>query len=81
MTSTPPPPVNGWTVTSQTETTDLDAATGAYVTGYKISFRTGAGNIGSVFVPLRSYFPDMVRQIVTDRATVVDQVGQLTSDG
>lgn len=78
---TAPTAPGGWTVTHQTETTDLDHASGAYTSGYKITFRTAAGHIGSVFVTDQGYYPDAVKQIIDAKAQLVDAVGTLTSEG
>lgn len=67
---------SGWTITSQRE--DFrDDGTGSYVDGIKVTFRTGKGQIGSVFVPMRDYVPATVRQLVAAQAARMDQVSDL----
>lgn len=67
----------GWTVTGQTQATEL-ADTGGFVSGVTVSFRTGNGVIGSVFVPDSIYNVDTVRQLVSQRAASLDAVHGLT---
>lgn len=47
------------------------------VTGHLITFITGNGNRGSVFVPDDQYNPTRVKAIVQAKANVVDQVNAL----
>lgn len=73
-------PVNGWAVTNQAETMDLDPSTGGFTAGYKISFRTGGGHNGSVFLSNLHYTPDIVKRAIDAKAALLDAVGTLTSD-
>lgn len=66
----------GWEVTSQRETMEQDAS-GAYVHGYMVSFRSGSGAPGSVFVPLSDYTVERVRKAVAARAAAIDAVSGL----
>ena len=64
---------NGGQVTGQQQTTEVDAQ-GRVVRGYRISFRTGKGAEGSVFVPESQYVPSNVLAAVKDAANQLDQV-------
>ena len=79
--NTPDPAAAGgnWTVTGQTETQEMDG-TGRFVPGVQVAFRTQYGVDASVFVPHNVYTPTYVRQAITDKATVIDQVHFLTPD-
>lgn len=46
-------------------------------TGHEITFVTGQGNRGSVFVPDDQYTPAQVKKIVAAKAAVVDEVNAL----
>lgn len=72
-----PAPAAGWTVTGQQETMDLSPQ-GTYVNGVKVSFRTASGAIGSVFVPMDAFTPELVRQKVAAAAATVEHVAGLT---
>lgn len=77
---TPPPQSNGWQVNAQQETTEL-ALNGAFVSGRRVYFTTGAGNTGSVFLPDQAYTVDNVRAAIEQQATKLDAIGALSSDG
>jgi hypothetical protein len=81
MTAPVPRSTGGWSVTAQVPTTDLDTASGAYVTGYKITFQTAGGHTGQVFVADRGYYPEAVKAIIDAKAQLIDSVGALTSNG
>jgi hypothetical protein len=67
-----------WTVTSQTETMDLDQ-TGNAVPGWKISFMTASGQSGSVFVPNTVYSNvDVVKKMISDRVATITAIAGLT---
>lgn len=66
-----------WEVTAQVQTTDLGPA-GAYVDGVRISFRTAAGALGTVFVANGDYTVERVRSLIAERAAVMDAVHGLT---
>jgi hypothetical protein len=69
-------PSSGWTVTGQTQTTQVNDA-GVVVQGVRVQFRTGNGTAGYVFVPMAQYTPDQVRMAIAAQAAVVDQVDAL----
>lgn len=68
-----------WNVISQLQKTDV-GPTGQLVQGYEVTFATGSGHVGSVFVPNAKYTPDTVREMIQDQADLMDAVGSLSSD-
>lgn len=79
MTATPPPaPSSGWTVTAQTPTQGLGPA-GHFVPGMNVSFITGAGIEGTVFVPQLRYSPENVAAAIAAQAAGLDAVTGLSS--
>lgn len=66
-----------WVITAQMETTDVGPQ-GTYVSGVKVTFRTAAGVMGSVFVPQADYTVDRIRALINERAAVMDNVAGLT---
>lgn len=66
---------SGWSITSQTQTQQLVGT--QFVQGVVVSFATGAGNTGSVFVPLAGFGPDVVAAAVTARAAQLDAISGL----
>ena len=69
-----------WEVTSQYEDTDVSVP-GRLTQGYRVTFRTGQGHTGTVFIPLAQYRPDAVRAAVASQAALLDAVGNLSSGG
>lgn len=76
MTMAKPPAGTTWSVTGQTEQTQI-AQGGSPVRGVQVFFTTGAGHQGSVFVPYAQYTLDNVRQMVSAAAAQMDAVGGL----
>lgn len=72
-----PAPSSGWEVVSQTETTTVDAG-GQIVQGVNVTYRTGNGVVGTVFVPLGAFTPDGVRAAIMREAGIRDAVSNLT---
>lgn len=70
------PAMPAWTVTQQTETTDLGPG-GAYVAGVRVTFRTAAGVTLSVFVPQDQYTVAGVAAAIAAKAAVADAVHAL----
>lgn len=66
-----------WTIQAQREDYQK-GPDGVYGQGIVVTFVTGAGLMGSVFVPNTDYNPERVRQLVTARATAMQSVHQLT---
>lgn len=67
-----------WQVTGDTpDQYDLDGA-GNPVIGHKITFLTGEGNPGSVFVSENHYNPAYVRTVVHAQAVKVDEINAMT---
>lgn len=70
-----------WEVTGDTPGQyDFDGA-GNPVVGHLISFTTGEGRTGSVFVPEAHYNPQYVRTQIAAKARVADEIGSLTGEG
>lgn len=76
----PNPNPSGYKVTSQQDTSGLDA-TGRYVPGRMIYFTTGTGTPGSVFVPMTQFTEANVRALITAQATILDAVDALDTTG
>lgn len=71
------PQTSGWTVTSSIPATNIDSA-GRVVKGYQVTFNTGLGHTGTVFIPESQYQPDMVRSAIMAQATIVDAINTLS---
>lgn len=71
------PQTSGWTVTSSIPATNIDSA-GRVIKGYQVTFTTGLGHTGTVFVPESQYQPDMVRSAIKAQASIVDAVNTLS---
>lgn len=67
-----------WKVTSQMETNQLGPG-GTFQAGMQVTFITGGGHSGSVFVPAAQYNPDVVAGLVQAQANLLDAVGSLSS--
>lgn len=68
---------SGWSVESQIETTQI-VGQGQVVQGMNVSFITGKGVRGTVFVPDTMYSPDTVRTMIAAKAAQLDAVADLT---
>lgn len=67
-----------WRVTADTpDQYDFDSG-GSPVLGHRVSFITGLGNRGSVFVPNDHYNPGAVKTLVHAQAVTADSVASLT---
>ena len=69
-----------WHVTSTAETTDQNDG-GQFVPGIRVSFTTGRGHQGSVFLPVAAATRDNVRAAITARVAQLDAISDLSSDG
>lgn len=68
-----------WHVTGQAaDQYEVDGA-GNPITGYAVSFITGNGNRGSVFVPKDQYREATVKTLIQAQANTMDAIGGLTS--
>lgn len=76
--TSPETPVVGWSVTGQTEDTNV-TPDGRVEHGVKVLFRTSSGVDSSVFVPNASYNAVNVRAAITARAAVLESVAGLSS--
>jgi hypothetical protein len=61
------------------ETTAV-VANGRAEQGWRVTFTTGDGTQGSVFLPLAEYTPDNVAAAITAQAAVLDAVSNLTHE-
>lgn len=77
MTATTSTGSSGWKVTAQRQTQELGAGN-QFVKGVEVSFQTGLGVLGTVFVPEAQY-PDGVPAAVAARAAAVDAVSNLSA--
>jgi hypothetical protein len=81
MTSIPQvqlPPIGGWSVTGQVQQTRALPNVPRPVDGYTISFVTGYGVNGSVFVPANQYQAATVQAAIAAQVTQLDAVSALT---
>lgn len=58
---------------------EFDGA-GNPVTGHLVSFTTGEGRTGNVFVPDVHYNPGYVRAQIAAKARIADEIGNLTGE-
>lgn len=72
------PPIGGWRVTGQRQTQQLIPGSPQFTTGVEVSFITGYGVTGSVFVPNNQYTTDTVQSIIGDRVKQLDAISTLT---
>ena len=70
------PTTSTWVVDSQIE--QIQGGAQGIVRGVLVSFTTGAGNKGSVFVPDTQYTVDAARTAIAARAAVLDAVSALS---
>lgn len=69
-----------WVVQAQNQTTKI-GPNNMPVQGYDITFVTGLGHVGTVFVTNAQYGnTDTTRGLIQAAATQVDTIGSLTSD-
>lgn len=74
------PPVGGWQVTSQTQTVRAVPNVARPVDGYVVSFVTGYGVNGSVFVPANQYTAPAVQAAIASQVAQLDAVSALTHE-
>lgn len=74
-----PPAGTSWTVTGTTERTQI-GPDGTPVAGIMVSYTTGAGGSGTVFIPKGQTGVDNVRQLVAAAAANTDQILALSSE-
>lgn len=75
-----PNPVRSWAVTAQQQTTKLDPS-GNVVEGWNVSYRTGGGISGTVFIPAAQYGAAVVASAITASVAQNAEVAELSSDG
>ena len=68
-----------WTVTSQVERDQVQGA-GPPVRGVTVTFTTGKGNTGTVWIPYSTYNqgPAAVAPLISDAAARMDSIGALS---
>jgi hypothetical protein len=72
--TTPAP--SGWRVTGQTPAKQPTTA-GTFENGINVTFITGKGVVGTIFVPETVYNPDNVRTLIAQKVAVLDAVSDL----
>jgi len=75
-----PLPTSGWTVIAQVPRSQVNS-TGQLVKGMEVSFTSGGGVSGSVWVPLTDYNVETVRALIAHQVATFDAVGHLTGSG
>jgi hypothetical protein len=73
-TSTPAP--SGWKVTGQTPSKQPTAA-GVFADGINVTFLTGKGVVGTIWVPETVYNPDTVRTLIAQKVATLDAISDL----
>lgn len=68
--------MSNYTITAQRQTTIIDNG-GQLVGVMEVKFRTPAGVVGMVDVPLKEYTVDKVRQLVEERVSTIEAVHAL----
>lgn len=79
MTMPTPPIAPSWRVTGSTERTQV-GPDGTPVAGLVVTYVTGAGGQGTVFVPKTGSSVDAIRAAVAQAAAQTDAINALTSD-
>lgn len=74
------PPIGGWQVTAQQQQTRALPNTQRPVDGYLISFVTGYGVNGNVFLPANQYSADAVKAAIASQVAQLDAVSALTHE-
>lgn len=70
-----------WTVTGQLDNQYSVDGSGQPILGHVISFITGGGERGSVFIPEDKYTVGNVERAIKAKAEIVAAVGRLASQG
>ena len=76
MTDITAPVPSGWHVTGQTPAKQPGPA-GTFESGINVTFVTGKGVVGSIFVPDNVYTPDNVRTAIALKVVALDAVSAL----
>jgi len=72
---------SSWTVTGDLPDQFSTSGTSTPVLGHVISFVTGAGNRGSIFVPNDHYTAALIQPMIQLQADEVDKINALASKG
>lgn len=75
----PLPPVGSFIITGQSQTKAQVLGSTMYQDGVNITFLTGYGVTGSVFVPNNQYTAENVKAAVIAKVAVADSVSELTN--
>lgn len=76
--SAAPPATTTWKFDNQVETIQ-PSPTGGVTSGFKVTFITGDGHSGSVFVPDAQYDPATVKALIDAKVAIMAQVARLSS--
>lgn len=79
MTLSTQPAASGWKIIGQRQTQQLAPGAQFPVPGVDVTFITGHGVQGTVFVPMTQYNPDSVAALVATQAALADSVQTLTA--
>lgn len=71
------PPIGGWRVTTQVQQVQYAPGTTRAVQGWTVSFLTGYGTTGSVFIPTNEYSADNVKAQISAAVAQLDAVNAL----
>lgn len=72
-----PPAESGWKVLTQRPDQQFDAA-GNFINGVTVNFQTKFGVVGNLFIPDAQYTVDRAKELIGERAAVLDGVSGLT---
>lgn len=75
------PPKGGWRVVSQTPGARVIPGVAAPVSGYTVTFVTGTGATGNVFIGQSDYTPDNVKAAIAAQAATLDAIANLDHTG
>ncbi len=70
------PTMTGWRVTGQSPAKQPTTA-GTFQDGINVTFITGKGVVGTIFVPETVYTPENVKALIAQKVAVLDQVSAL----
>ncbi len=70
------PELSGWKVTGQTPAKQPTNG-GTFQDGINVTFITGKGVVGTIFVPETVYTPENVKALVAQKVAVLDAVSSL----
>lgn len=71
-----PAPGTGWSITNQTPTVGKIGS--AVTNGWDVSYVTGRGYEGKLFIPISQFTAEYVRQQIAAAALNLDTIGMMT---